>query len=305
MPRRKVVPIEPPQFMKMRQNKEVNKLGRMLLSEVVPKSINMLGQATIKDGNTTVRISGYNLFTRNPDVLTRQCFDILMLHMDNTGLASIPIDEYMGLRGKVDVKQTIDQTLTAMAHLRGVEIEVFEGNRLVTHAALYGGYYNTKKDMIEFRFTPEFVAMLPSDMFMEYPTLLLRVNPRLNPWSYSLGRKLAEHKRINITDGKNGGNSISVKSLLEACSDFPNPSKTRHIKEKIIEPFERDMNALKEMLSWQYRDGKPKDYREFISSMIDITWNDYPEISIADPKTKIKTKPKITKKNEKDGAINA
>jgi hypothetical protein len=85
---------------------------------------------------------------------------------------------------------------------------------------------------------------------------------------------------------KSNENIIRVGTLLRSTPCIP---KYEEIKEKgeitrrIIKPFERDMNAVKDTLSWRYCGPKgtlvdpPVGYWQFVESLILITWNNYPE----------------------------
>ena len=301
MPRKKVELSEALEgFYRMYQTKEINELIKAIPHPVPPTGINLMGTAKFQQGDITITIRGYNAFCRKPTATTAQFFDCLMLQYtkDKDPLVKLPIAEYMSMRKIKDSKEAVLQAKTASAHLRAVSYEFKNKKGSLLQIDLAGGtrFFDVEKGVIWFRLNPDFIASIDHSQYMEYPVILLQLNTNNNPWSFYLGRKLTEYKRINITDGKNGGNSISVKSLLEACPNFPDPSKTRHITREIIKPFERDMNALKEMLSWKYRDGKPKDHQEFMRAMIDVTWHNYPEISIKSSKAKV---------TRNDGAENA
>ena len=80
---------------------------------------------------------------------------------------------------------------------------------------------------------------------MYFPQEALRGNIKKNPWKYWLARKISEHKRMNI--GKPNEDTISVQTLIDACPNYPTYEKVmsedRAIRRRIIEPFERDLDA--------------------------------------------------------------
>ena len=89
-------------------------------------------------------------------------------------------------------------------------------------------------------------------------------------------------------------NIISVQTLLNSTDELPryeDIASTGRIDQRIIRPFERDMDALSNTLSWEYCHSKGApltaeellnmDYSLFRSLLIKITWVDYPaEVAI-------------------------
>jgi hypothetical protein len=116
---------------------------------------------------------------------------------------------------------------------------------------------------------------------MYFPQEALRGNIKENPWKYWLARKISEHKRMNI--GKPNEDTISVQTLIDACPNYPTYEKVmredRAITRRIIEPFERDLDALNPSISWEYQGltESPRNYREFINANIVIHWSTYPD----------------------------
>ena len=120
---------------------------------------------------------------------------------------------------------------------------------------------------------------------------LWQLNPKKHPHSYFLLRKIMEHKNMNI--GKPNEDLISTKALLSVCGTIPSYDEmrtgARQVTKRIIDPFERDMNALADTLTWEYchKSGSPLtdkeletfDYQTFSNTLILIHWNSYPEQS--------------------------
>ena len=110
-----------------------------------------------------------------------------------------------------------------------------------------------------------------------------------NPNSYNFLRKLMTHKNMNC--GKANEDIVSVRTLLDACPYIPEYATVmesdRAVKKRIIEPFERDMNALKKTLTWCYchSGGTPfsskevsvMNYPMFVNALIKTTWVNYPD----------------------------
>ena len=124
---------------------------------------------------------------------------------------------------------------------------------------------------------------------MPYPAQLQTLNSKRNPNSYYLLRKIAEHKNMNI--GKKNENIIAVKTLLSVAQFIPTYEEVmtadRHLDQRIIKPFERDMDALEATLTWNYchsldqpLTGEELDamsYATFEGLLIHIKWISYPD----------------------------
>lgn len=152
---------------------------------------------------------------------------------------------------------------------------------------------DNKKTAINFQFTVGFYEELQKTCIMQCPNLLWEINTRKNPASVDFLLKIAEHKNMNF----NGNNAdiIAVSTLLDATEFIPPVEEVReldrNILDRIIRPFERDLNALDTALTWCYcyprTNGEevPKDklsdmdFATFQNLCIKISWIDYPRIS--------------------------
>jgi len=97
---------------------------------------------------------------------------------------------------------------------------------------------------------------------------------------------------------------------MAVCRDLPTYEEVmkgnKNVKDRIIKPFERDMDALKPTLTWKYCHSKGKPltkkevadltYAQFERLMVQITWNDYPK--------KAKTADKAEKPGKKKDSPN-
>ena len=85
---------------------------------------------------------------------------------------------------------------------------------------------------------------------------------------------------------KSNENTISVKTLLECTPELPKyeevMSSGKHVEQRIIKPFTRDMDAITSF-RWHYcgknaaQIEEPDSYAEFEKSLIHIEWLDYPD----------------------------
>ena len=124
---------------------------------------------------------------------------------------------------------------------------------------------------------------------MPYPAQLQTLNSKRNPNSYYLLRKIAEHKNMNI--GKKNENIIAVKTLLSVAPFLPTYEEVmetgRQLDQRIIKPFERDMDALETTLSWHYchsldqpltdEELSTMSYATFEELLIHTEWRNYPD----------------------------
>lgn len=121
--------------------------------------------------------------------------------------------------------------------------------------------------------------------------------------AYLLGRKLIRNKHLNTNEQNE--NIISVKALLKS-SGIKVSEKDKHINRDVIEPFERYMDELSDLLSWEYcgKNGAPLPDEElenktkyFFSWNIRAHFVDYP--MEADVKRKQTIKHYSKKRNKK------
>lgn len=116
---------------------------------------------------------------------------------------------------------------------------------------------------------------------MPFPSLLFRINLGRFPNAYAMGRKITEHKFMNV--GKKGEDTITIDALIRSCQNkIKRYGADGHFKRDILTPFERDLDSLADIFSWHYIDlsgeetAPPKNYSEYQSSRIKIKWNNYP-----------------------------
>jgi hypothetical protein len=314
MPRKAVSIVEP--YKPLAQNKHTNQLIRAITEGMAPEHINLEGNGKrLFADDFELTIEGYTRLAREPNVLTAIFLDCLMLKATQQGLndtaVRLSLSEYMALRGMTDEKTAREQVATAIKILKGIEFRFVGGVKKKDwiNVSLYGGYSAIKNSIIHFRFNEEFFdsyKMTAKSLYMQYPTAVLQLNAKQTPWGYWIGRKLTEHKRINA--GNPNEDIISIRALLDSCPDYPTyeavREKSRHVHKLIIEPFERDITALKNTLTWEYIEGSGKTYADFIDAKIKITWLNYPvEVMQSLTENKQKAK-KAREKTSKRGLSN-
>lgn len=208
---------------------------------------------------------------------------------------SLTLDDYMTARGLTDRKKAKEQAVADMKVLRfsSVAWEEKHGKKTVSFEFMNLADRGkiSRDGIMSFTFGATFHSILSEYPLMPYPDFLLRINSKNNPNSYFFGRKIAEHKRMNA--GKPNADTISVETLLSVARSIPSYEKVmqgnRNITARIIEPFERDMDALAPDITWEYckKSNSPlseeelsgMNYTLFSSLLVHFTLNEYPDQS--------------------------
>ena len=260
------------------------------------------GTATIKEGNLTITIPAFT--TDNPSFRTStyQLLDALTVALTESGANSkevtLPLKEFMEKRGLVNERETRKQVKDDLETLFNARIS-FKESRGKGREADYEdvriiGRKGIRNSIITVAFWDDFYNILVGYPVMPYPVQLFRLNSKRNPNSFYLLRKITELKNLNA--GKKNEDIISVPTLLKSSPYFPTYEEVmatdRHINQRIIEPFERDMNALNDTLTWHYchandtplteeelkeQELHTMPYDFFTKLRIKVTWRDYPD----------------------------
>lgn len=259
-------------FSSMLQGKGTNRLTQISMRKSAPAIDGITGLATLTDGFLTVFVDKYNELTEGLRLSTHKLFDIFTIAITaqngyrTTGALEttviVPLDEYMKKCGipltkaskdkaRRKVKEDLDilyNTSIEWSEPSGKEIKDYMKMRIITSQGIKNG-------KIIVSFSPEIVRYLTNAYIMQYPEGILKISEK-NTNSYYFGKKLLLHHSISNNKVKGTSNIISVRAVLESTPELPDYdeiSKTdRHLSRRIIEPFERDMNALSSVLRWEY-----------------------------------------------------
>lgn len=313
-------PLDDPNFWDIKKNKyfiiaqsaATNALAKQITVKITDAmQLDMWGNAEIIGPSLKLFILGYrNLIEKGGiNQSAARLLDCLVIIATTHGLQNtiirLPLKEYMSMRGVSDIKEARAQVNRDLDALWRVS---FEYKGIGKHrnewfkARLCDAVGVIKNGEIVFSFAPTFFNSLKindngSAAFMHFPREALTKSIKYNPFSYCLARKMAEHKRMNR--GRPNENIIAVKTLIEACPNFPTYQEVaagnRGIAQRIIAPFERDMDALTETISWHYAgiEESPADYASFIAATVVIIWKNYPDTGkLAVQKTKRERKKK-------------
>lgn len=271
--------------------------------------VNREDLAIIKRGDLTLSIpSCFRL-----SGATWQLLSILLIKYNLDGRHSLEVeftlDEYMNWRGLADRKEArrqIKSDIVKLAHMtisgketakqgKKQEIKTIEG---LIRTPMF------KNSKFTASLNPALCDMLSksSRIYVNSDFLKLRDNRNQNLYSLRLAHYLSVLKKINSEKGNKNCDRICVTSLLRAMPDFPRyeKQKYRHFTRKFLTPFEKALDGLKAMLTWEYcnsqgaplRDEQVQicDYATFSHLLIKITWNGYPQPTKATKEQKEKQK---------------
>lgn len=288
---------KPSDFSTIRQGIGTNTLTKIRPDQTATGNtkIDRNGTATITQNDYIVTIPNYAQLT-GLRTSTYQLLDALTISLTESGAKSptviLSLSEYMKRRGLKDRKEARKQLVADLNVLLKTNITWKEKRREIPAGGMnitdIWEWNDKKKTTIRYTFTQSFYNILLGYPVMPYPSQLQRLNARKNPNSYYLLRKIAELKNMNV--GAEREDIISVKTLLENAPFIPSydevMSGNRNLVDRIIKPFERDMNALSNTLTWHYCYSKgatddqieeTPDYNDFITYYVKITWRDYPD----------------------------
>lgn len=286
-------------FATIHQGTSTNALTKLRATEGKTATIDQItGEATIQQGNLILHIPNYAQLT-GLKTSTYQLLDAITIALTESGTKSptvvLSVEDYMKRRGLKDRKEARKQltadldvllkTSLTWEEKRGKKTTPYAGVNMTDSWAWVDG----KKSAIAFTFGQTFYSILRGYPVMPYPTQLQTLNSKKNPNSYYMLRKIAEHKNMNI--GKKNADIIAVKTLLENSPFIPSYEEVmaadRALARRIIDPFERDMDALAETLTWHYCHslGQPLtdeeltsiSYETFIGLLIQTSWRNYPD----------------------------
>ena len=287
------------EFSTIHQGTSTNALTKLRATEGKNATIDLItGEATIKTGNLILTIPNYAQLT-GLKTSTYQLLDAITIALTESGAKSptvvLSVEDYMKRRGLKDRKEARKQLTADLDVLLKTSLtwEEKRGKSSIPYAGVNITdswiWVDGKKTAVAFTFGQTFYSVLMGYPVMAYPAQLQTLNAKRNPNSYYLLRKIAEHKNMNI--GKKNEDIIAVKTLLDCAPFIPSYEEVmrgnRNIQDRIIEPFERDMDALDDTLTWHYCHSldQPLTDEELASLTYDVfkgllirtSWRNYPD----------------------------
>lgn len=227
---------------------------------------------------------------------TQMFLDALVMKATETSApsrtVSLSFNDYMALRGLRDRKTARAQAKRDLKTLADARIlfEAKKGRRSDEgFITVFDSGVVTASGQIIVTFAQTFFDIVSKSPVMPYAVDLLKINSNKNPFAYGLGRKVLELKNMNV--GRVSEDRISVKTLLGAAPGIPSHEEVmkadRALTRRIIEPFERDMNACEDLFTWEYchakgglltdEDLQSMDYDLFEQLYVQIYWKNYPD----------------------------
>lgn len=276
----------------IKQGNLTNEFAKSRIDKSTPED--STGERSFKTSGGLVAV--INEFNLNLTPSAHQLLDFLVSKITVTGgdTLLIPVEEYMKAREMntkpENVKEFCLKVKKDLDALYSAEISYSDKSRK------NGDYQRIrilssqgiKRRVIEVTFSQKVSEYLQNSPLMPYPRTLWTINPRTNPNSYNFGRTIAVHKNMNA--GKPNENTIKVSTLLGSpytSSQNNDETRKRNYKQKIIAPFIRDLNALKNMGEWCLFDPNGKAIQEtdiaqlrpalFEECSVSFRWKDYPD----------------------------
>lgn len=213
------------------------------------KGLNKLNQSTIQ----------FILFVLNQATIKNLNIEDRVLYLSPTEYRG-----YRNLKNQDSLRDKINQDIRTMVsiHLEFDDLKYrFDKRTGLKHSYntkmymnMFSSTSNYKKKIISIAFTPEFISYYRSLACMNIPKELFSIDTRRNKNSVSILWHLANLKNMNNKKSNNG--IISVTNLLNHCSCIPSYDDIKEkgqIKQRIIDPFIRDLEALKSV-KWQFID---------------------------------------------------
>ena len=261
------------------------------------------GDAKITRGDFILKIPHYKELA-GLKTSTFQLLDALTLKLtanprkEKEPTVVLTLDEYMQRRGLKDRKAAKEQAIADMEILKSASFTLEEisgtgkkkGRVSYRFVNLADSGSVEKNGDIKFTYGATFHKSLITAQIMPYSAALLQVNNHKYPNAYYMGRKIAELKNMNALH-PNAGDIISVQTLLNNAPYIPSyeevAASDRMYSRRIIEPFERDLNALDGAFTWEYchENGRPLtdtelqtfSYEDFVDCNVKFTWAEYPD----------------------------
>lgn len=288
------------QFYNMHQGTATSLIYESINSPVTTDYLT--GEGVVENKGRKLILKGYNELIGNIGSTDKQLFIALIVEISKSQKNSVylPLEKYMDMRGIKDKKTARAQVKTDLKTLASIRIEFREklhgkeGNYLDMN--LSGGTTGIVNGVIIFNFNTDFLDYLRRQGAPPIPKGILELNLNKNPNSSYFMLRINSHKLMNRK--KRNEDIIRVITLLECTPKIPKYEDIKdqgRINQRIIEPFERDMDAQKETLKWHYcgtngtQIDPPINYEEFSKALVKITWvHPFPEMKELPKKTKNK-----------------
>lgn len=263
-------------YLKLPEDKHLNDLAQTLFI-LEPDRRNRSNTAHFIRKNFELTIKNFDALQRSPSAL--KLLDVILLYAvsQKCETVRIPLQKYMHIRGRASETDVRNQLKLDLDLLNSITFKYNSVKKICWFTVgLSANSYGLNNGVIYFRMTPEFYNSIPTSTFMFIPLEYYQMNDKLHPHASFFLRRITLHKRLNL--GKINENTIGVKTILESSPGFTKlDNKLRKFKERVLYPFERDMNSINS-IKWDYTN-KPENikFEDFINLNIKIEWVEYPD----------------------------
>lgn len=282
-----------PTFRTIKQSPITNTLSKVYTARRKIPVDEFTGNATIARGDLIINITEYSKHPVKLKASTHRLLDAIAVKFTETGgkyaTIGLPFNEYMQMCGLSDVKSAREQVIEDLDALYSLSLSWLGNDKYgnFVDVRLCGAKGIIENGIIVFNFSDPFYHCLLRYPIMVLPAGYFKLNAKRNPNSPAFLRRIAEHKNMNIA--KANADTVSVKTLLQCAEGLPDYSEIQSmggINQRIIEPFERDMDALTDTLIWEYchSNGEPltdselesMNYHTFTELLVKVYWKEYP-----------------------------
>ena len=163
-------------------------------------------------------------------------------------IVTTTIDEILDKRGLEPTRKNRER---ARRDVRTLARQAWEFEATNTHEwvriPLAGGAVKIRRGgIVEFSISSDYMRLVlnPRAGLLPMDPALLRTDDKRNPHAFAIGYKLTTHAYQNY--GKANQCTLSVEKLLDYVESIPKPDEVtaQNYTQRIVEPMERDLNAL-------------------------------------------------------------
>lgn len=279
-------------YYKIRESQHTNALAE-IGTRLKDSGLNLNNTAKISYRNYDLFIENYPDFAGGISTTALKLLDALIITATEQGksdtdtLIELPLNKYMTMRGLRDAKEARNQVERDLKALEAITLEYRgKGKQKENYLRLKigAGKSGIVRGVVIFDFREEFFSKaLEQRQFMYLHKETLKLNDKYNPHSYYFSRKATLHRRQN--GGKPNENIIGVRTLVNSSPELRHKvkDKTARFSQQILNPFERDMDALNNIFTWEYtgENGQkaeiPDTLHDFLALNVKIDWLHYPD----------------------------
>lgn len=282
-------------FRIMKQSSAMNKLSTLKITKKTASEI-FDEEVCVEKDNLKISFESIAELGTGLKTTTHRLADALMIKFTESGskehTVSLSLDEYMKqceLKNSVEMRRQVNSDLKTLLNMR-ISFQKSSNREQSMKDIRLCKDVKIKNNIIVFTFSDEFFVIMKTMPVMHYPEKLFKINLKKNPNSYYFLKKISEHKKMNYF--KKNADTLSVKTLLGCTPELPSyddvVNTDRAVGRRIIEPFERDMNELSDLLRWEYCHANGTkltddelvnfNYHIFSGLLIKIKWKEYPQL---------------------------